>query len=549
LDVYTAGFPLGDPEFTLTRGIVSKERADGETNWASVDAVIEHDATINPGNSGGPLVTSDGKLVAINYAASASTNQYFAIAHTEALKIIDQLRAGQDVDSIGVNGEAVNDGQGTLGIWVYSVKSGSPADKAGVQGGDIITSLEGLVLATDGTMADYCDIIRSHNPADTLAIEVLRYSTEELLAGQLNGRELEPTFSFAQELGDEVEDTTAAGYSGYTFVSDDSGAIQVEIPQEWNDVNGTAWVRDETEIGAAVSASSNLDDFLNTFSTPGIFFGASSVLAQDYVEASFLDSLTDFSSDCIYDGRYEYSDPIYTGLYDLYTDCSAAGSQIINIVAAPEDGGFIIWVQTQIVSDADLEALDRIINSFEVVGELPAGEPAGAVSEAPIDMQMFEGSTFTLEYPTTWQESSIDMAGLTMVILGMEQLSLADMQDLDFENMVSTDPIAVVMVVPEDLASGMGVDDMDAAISEFDDVIPDEDAEIIEQGETTIGGAPGRIVVARGIDPDLGEIGIYLAVAKLDDGTVVVLMGVTPGPEVYDNLAIFDHMHRSFQFN
>ncbi|WP_343390223.1 serine protease [Candidatus Amarobacter glycogenicus] len=62
LDVYAAGFPLGDPEYTLTRGIVSKARTSGETSWASVDDVIEHDATINPGNSGGPLLTSDGKL-------------------------------------------------------------------------------------------------------------------------------------------------------------------------------------------------------------------------------------------------------------------------------------------------------------------------------------------------------------------------------------------------------------------------------------------------------------------------------------------------------
>ena len=69
LDVYTAGFPLGDPEYTLTKGIVSKESADGETNWASVDSVIMHDATINPGNSGGPLVDQDGKVVGINYAA------------------------------------------------------------------------------------------------------------------------------------------------------------------------------------------------------------------------------------------------------------------------------------------------------------------------------------------------------------------------------------------------------------------------------------------------------------------------------------------------
>lgn len=54
-----------------------------------------------------------------------------------------------------------------------SVQSGSPADQAGVKGGDLILSLENLSLATDGTMADYCDIIRSHSPQDTVAVEYI----------------------------------------------------------------------------------------------------------------------------------------------------------------------------------------------------------------------------------------------------------------------------------------------------------------------------------------------------------------------------------------
>jgi hypothetical protein len=68
IDVYAAGFTFSDPEFTLTRGIVSKAEANGETPWASVDAVLEHDATINPGNSGGPLVGNNSKVVGVNYA-------------------------------------------------------------------------------------------------------------------------------------------------------------------------------------------------------------------------------------------------------------------------------------------------------------------------------------------------------------------------------------------------------------------------------------------------------------------------------------------------
>ena len=46
LPIYAAGFPLGDPEFTLTRGIVSKERASGETSWASIDYVIEQNGDL-----------------------------------------------------------------------------------------------------------------------------------------------------------------------------------------------------------------------------------------------------------------------------------------------------------------------------------------------------------------------------------------------------------------------------------------------------------------------------------------------------------------------
>jgi serine protease Do len=205
LEVYAAGFPLGEPEFNLTKGIISKTNADGDTDWASVKHVLGHDATINPGNSGGPLVTSNGDVVGINYSGLQSANQYFAIGSDIAMPVIEELKAGKDVDSIGVNGTAVRSDDGSLsGIWVASVKSGSPADKAGIKPGDIIYQLEGLVLATDGTMKDYCDVIRSHSATDTLGLTVIRYSTGELLEGQLNGRQLAVTGNF---------DTSGAGGS------------------------------------------------------------------------------------------------------------------------------------------------------------------------------------------------------------------------------------------------------------------------------------------------------------------------------------------------
>jgi serine protease Do len=253
LQVYAAGYPLGEPQFSLTQGIISKTAAPGASSWASVSNVLTHDATLNPGNSGGPLVDADGKIVGINYAANGA-NQYFAIGKTEADKILKDLEAGTDVTSIGINGEAVSgtlsDGSTISGIWVSSVKSGSPADLAGVKAGDIIYQMEGEVLATDGTMETYCKILRSHLSSDNLSINVLRYSTNELLEGQLNGRALTVTSSFFQDqLGNETTSggsSTTGGYTNYVTVTDDTSSIQVQIPEEWTDIDGAAWTANWT---------------------------------------------------------------------------------------------------------------------------------------------------------------------------------------------------------------------------------------------------------------------------------------------------------------
>ncbi|MGE5462377.1 MAG: S1C family serine protease [Syntrophothermus sp.] len=234
LEVYAAGFPLGEPEYNLTKGIISKTNANGNTDWASVGHVLGHDATINPGNSGGPLVSANGEVVGINYSGLQDANQYFAIGSDIAMPIIEELKTGKDVDSIGVNGTAVLSDDGSLsGIWVSSVKSGSPADKAGIKPGDIIYQLEGLVLATDGTMKDYCDVIRSHNATDTMSMSVIRYATGELLEGQLNGRELAVTGNFDVSGGGSNTSTGTNGEAKDFFTE--------EFEAEYNPDNWTSF--------------------------------------------------------------------------------------------------------------------------------------------------------------------------------------------------------------------------------------------------------------------------------------------------------------------
>ena len=229
MEVFSAGFPLGEPQFTLTKGIISKEKADGQTDWSSIDYVLSHDATINPGNSGGPLISSDGQVVGVNYRSRPDFNQYFAIDPKTSQSIVAQLQDGKDVQSIGINGVAVVAEDGSLsGIWVSSVKSGSAADKAGVKAGDILYQMEGLVLATDGTMKDYCDILRSHNSSDTLSLTVIRYATYEILEGQLNGRTLEATGYF----GDAS--TGSTGSTGGSASGQEYFTEEFDSDPQWN---------------------------------------------------------------------------------------------------------------------------------------------------------------------------------------------------------------------------------------------------------------------------------------------------------------------------
>ena len=256
MEIYLAGFPLGEPEFSLTKGIISKENTSGDTSWTAITGgVLAHDATSNPGNSGGPIVDANGKVLGINFASRSDANQYFAISAATAKPIVEKLMTGVNFESIGVNGTIVSNDDGSLtGVWVSSVASGSEADKAGLKPGDIITQIEGLVIGTDGTMSDYCSVIRTHDASATLSLTVLRWSTGEVLEGQLNGRELEVTGTFnggssssdtSSSSGSSGGSTTDLGsFNYFVFGSTPSSSelqIYVSDGKLYFDIHGDHW--------------------------------------------------------------------------------------------------------------------------------------------------------------------------------------------------------------------------------------------------------------------------------------------------------------------
>jgi serine protease Do len=379
LEVYAAGYPLGDPEFTMTKGIVSKANADGRTDWASVESVLEHDARINPGNSGGPLLDAKGQVVGINYASNSS-NQYFAIGRKEADKVLSELQKGSDVNSIGINGQAVLSDDKTLsGVWVSSVKSGSPADKSGVKSGDIIMQVEGLVLATDGTMADYCQILRSHKPTDTLSMTVLRFGTSEILEGQLNGRELKVTSTFNSggqtNSGSNTGSTgTTGSTSDVTKIADDSNVITMEVPNDW-EYNGSPW-NDTWSIGNStnnftaqtLTASPNVKDYGDGWTTPGIFIATSRDWGSIGGYANLLEGVRDFYKECKPNGQQKYKDDTYEGMMQKYAKCGGTNMNTLVLAARPihNSSSYLLLVEIKYETQADLDQMDTILTSTEV---------------------------------------------------------------------------------------------------------------------------------------------------------------------------------------
>jgi S1-C subfamily serine protease len=194
------GNPLGNFRNTVTTGVVSglgrRIQASGPSQTSSdqLNNLIQTDAAINPGNSGGPLVNSAGQVIGVNTAVSTDAQGIgFAIPIDVARPIMEQAIDGEEIARpwIGVYYQPISPAVAEeLGLPVEygalvqasggqsAVISGSPAEAAGLQEGDIIVAIEGEQMGAD---ADLSLLIVEHSPGDTITLRVLRdNSTMEL---------------------------------------------------------------------------------------------------------------------------------------------------------------------------------------------------------------------------------------------------------------------------------------------------------------------------------------------------------------------------------
>ncbi len=182
------GSPLGDFKNTVTEGVVSATGRSIDTgNGYQMEGLLQTDAAINPGNSGGPLVDLAGEVIGVNTLIVRSSGNGavaeglgFAIpintAQAVASQIIQKGYFSHPYLGIGYQPIAPDIASAynlpvQWGAYVTRISNGSPASKAGVQEGDIITKVGDVTI--DETHS-YLNTLYTYKPGDTVSLTVIR---------------------------------------------------------------------------------------------------------------------------------------------------------------------------------------------------------------------------------------------------------------------------------------------------------------------------------------------------------------------------------------
>lgn len=200
--VLAIGSPLGiEYSGTVTQGIVSGTdrtvsvdlNSDGVDDWDM--NVIQTDAAINPGNSGGALVNMKGELVGITnmkFAEETVEGMGFAIPVNDVIAVAKQIRLNGKVSYpvIGISGVSLADYSAyqlqrygvnvavDTGLYVAEVTNNGPAQKAGIQAGDVVVKVEDTEITT---YKSFLTELYSHKPGETIKVTINRAGNEKTL--------------------------------------------------------------------------------------------------------------------------------------------------------------------------------------------------------------------------------------------------------------------------------------------------------------------------------------------------------------------------------
>src|SRR5713101_137152 len=211
--VLAIGSPFG-LQATVTAGIISaKDRAGIGGAGHQFQRFLQTDAAINPGNSGGPLVDLAGEVVGINTAIITGSRGYegvgFALPSTTAISVYNQIISQGRVtrgsigvsfqEDLGTNAITLKELGAPYGVVIMNVEPGSPAEKAGLKGGDVITSVNGSPVKTGNDLVNpiaqaaigskiKLSYVRDRARKETTAVVEDRTRVFPTQAGRINGQ-------------------------------------------------------------------------------------------------------------------------------------------------------------------------------------------------------------------------------------------------------------------------------------------------------------------------------------------------------------------------
>ncbi len=231
--VMAIGSPFG-LENTVTAGIVSAKQRD----TGDYLSFIQTDVAINPGNSGGPLINMRGEVIGINSQIYSRSGGFqgisFAIPIDEAARVSDQLRSsgrvtrgriGVQIDQVTKEvAESIGLGK-PQGALVRGVESGAPAEKAGIEAGDIIVKFDGKVIEKS---SDLPRMVGNVKPGTRSVVTVFRRGSTKDIAVTIG--EVEPERPARRASGPESKaPVTGAAQSLGLTISELSDAQKREL--------------------------------------------------------------------------------------------------------------------------------------------------------------------------------------------------------------------------------------------------------------------------------------------------------------------------------
>jgi serine protease Do len=165
--------------------------------------------------------------------------------------------------------------------------------------------------------------------------------------------------SVEDDLGDIPTDTTT--YGEYVTVTDDSGVLSVEVPAAWDDVDGG-----EGLFGPDIIASTDVQAWIQTYEPSGLEFQATGIETNQSPDEILSAVSQGQAGQCTSLGRQPYSDPLYTGVSEVFQDCGGTETDFAWVAFEPADQSYHGVIGVQITQQADVEALERALATFIV---------------------------------------------------------------------------------------------------------------------------------------------------------------------------------------